>query len=150
MPQLFPTQRLWVRLKGIRSSLGLGLGGRRVSRRMIATNRSARHCGWLVHATRWLASALALVALCLAFNAKADALSAGKRSFERHDYVHAAPLLLVEAERGSALARGRRFLASQHGSAIFTDDRDPALGPHSFRLAQAILCWSHERAIPVG
>ena len=60
------------------------------SRPMIATNRSARDGGWLVRVVRRLASAVGLAALCLASGAKADALSAGKRAFMRHDYVRAA------------------------------------------------------------
>jgi hypothetical protein len=76
-----------------------------VSRRMIATNRSARDGRRLVHAIRRLAPALALAALCLASGAKADSLSAGKRAFSRQDYVRAAPLLLVATERGSPVAR---------------------------------------------
>jgi hypothetical protein len=54
---------------------------------------------------RGLAAAVALVVLGLAASAKADALSAGLRDYARHDYVRAAPLLLVEAERGVPIAQ---------------------------------------------
>ena len=100
---------------------------------MIATNRSSRHCGWLVHAIRRLASTLALVALCLASNAKADALSAGKRSFERHDYIHAAPLLLAEAERGSPAAQTYLGYMYQYGLGV----------PRDYILATS---WLHQAA----
>ena len=50
--------------------------------------------------------ALALAAQCFfATDARAGGLSAGMRAYARHDYTHAAPLLLLEAERGSALAQ---------------------------------------------
>jgi hypothetical protein len=41
---------------------------------------------------RRFALALAVAAFCFASGAKADALSAGKRAFERHDYIRAASL----------------------------------------------------------
>jgi uncharacterized protein len=56
-------------------------------------------------AVRRTACALALVAVCFASGAKADALSAGSRAYARHDYVRAASLLLVAAERGSPTAQ---------------------------------------------
>jgi uncharacterized protein len=54
---------------------------------------------------RGFAFALVLSALCLASSAKADALTAGERAFARQDYARAAPLLLVEAERGVPVAQ---------------------------------------------
>jgi TPR repeat protein len=51
-------------------------------------------------ATRGLAVCLALVVLSLAASAKADALSDAERAFVRRDYAHAAPVLLLAAERG--------------------------------------------------
>lgn len=72
---------------------------------MIATNRNARGRGWRASAGRRLALALALAGLCLASGAKADALKSGMRAFAHHDYVRAAALLSVEAERGSPVAQ---------------------------------------------
>jgi uncharacterized protein len=54
---------------------------------------------------RGFAFALVLSALFLAPSAKADALTAGERAFARQDYARAAPLLLVEAERGVPVAQ---------------------------------------------
>ena len=47
---------------------------------MSATHRNAHDGGWRPCATRRLAFALTLAALCLASGAKADAVSAGKRA----------------------------------------------------------------------
>jgi TPR repeat protein len=47
---------------------------------------------------------LGLSVLPLAASASADAL-AGERAYARHDYVRAAPLLLMAAERGSPIAQ---------------------------------------------
>lgn len=88
---------------------------------MIAINRNARDGSWLVRATRCLAFALAFGALCLASGAKADALSAGKRAFARHDYVRAAPVLMVEAERGSPVAQAYLGYMYQYGLGVPQD-----------------------------
>jgi TPR repeat protein len=48
---------------------------------------------------------LFLCVACLTSSAKADALNAGERAFARQDFVGAAPLLLVEAERGNRVAQ---------------------------------------------
>ena len=88
---------------------------------MIATNRNTHDGGWRVRATRRFAFALALTALCLASGAKADALSAGKRAFARHDYVRAASLLLVEAERGSPVAQTYLGYMYQYGLGVPRD-----------------------------
>jgi uncharacterized protein len=73
---------------------------------MIATvNRNALDSGWRVLAVRCFVAALGLLSLCCASGAKADAVSAGKRAFARHDYVRAASLLVLEAERGSPVAQ---------------------------------------------
>jgi uncharacterized protein len=47
----------------------------------------------------------ALGMLSFPSSAYAGALSAGERAYARHDYVRAAPLLLMEAERGSPAAQ---------------------------------------------
>jgi TPR repeat protein len=70
---------------------------------MVATNRDGR--GRRASAGRRFAFALALAGLCLASGANADALKSGMRAFARHDYVRAAALLSVEAERGSPVAQ---------------------------------------------
>ena len=85
---------------------------------MIATNRNARDGGWLVRASRRLAFALTLAALCFASGAKADALSSGKRAFLRHDYVRAASLLAVEAARGSPVAQTYLGYMYQYGLGV--------------------------------
>jgi uncharacterized protein len=43
--------------------------------------------------------------LILASTASAGALSEGERAYARHDYVRAAPLLTIAAERGSPIAQ---------------------------------------------
>jgi len=68
-----------------------------------------------------LASALALVVLCLATSAKADTLSAGVRAYARRDYVRAAPLLLVEAERGVPIAQTYLGYMYQNGLGVPRD-----------------------------
>ncbi len=72
---------------------------------MVASNGYARGRGRRASAVRRLALAVALAGLCLASGAKADALKSGMRAFARHDYVRAAALLSVEAERGSPVAQ---------------------------------------------
>jgi TPR repeat protein len=106
---------------------------------MIATNRNADG-GWLVRATRRLAFALALAALCLASGAKADALGAGKRAFARHDYVRAASLLLVEAERGSPVAQTYLGYMCQYGLGV----------PQDYVLAASWLHQAAEQGEPTG
>jgi TPR repeat protein len=111
------------------------------SRRMIATaNQHARDGGWLVRATRRLAFALALAALCLASGAKADAVSAGKRAFARHDYVRAASLLFVEAERGSPVAQTYLGYMYQYGLGV----------PRDYVLAASWLHQAAEQGEPTG
>src|SRR5271165_5405073 len=46
-----------------------------------------------------------LGALTPDLSAEANTLTAGERAYARHDYVGAAPLLLAEADRGSAIAQ---------------------------------------------
>jgi len=72
---------------------------------MVAADGYARGRGRRAGAARRLALALGLAALCLASGARADGLGSGMRAFARHDYVRAASLLSVEAERGSPVAQ---------------------------------------------
>jgi uncharacterized protein len=121
-------------------SLELSQAAATGSQRMIATNRNAHDGGWHVRATRRLAFALALAALCFAFGAKADALGAGKRAFLRHDYVRAASLLLVEAERGSPVAQTYLGYMYQYGLGV----------PRDYVLATSWLHQAAERGEPTG
>jgi TPR repeat protein len=107
---------------------------------MIATSRSAHGGGWRVRATRRLAFALALAALCLTSGAKADALSAGRRAFARHDYVRAAPLLLVEAEQGSPVAQTYLGYMYQYGLGL----------PQDYVQATSWLHQAAEQGEPTG
>ena len=65
-----------------------------------------RPWGWR---TRWVSLPLILgVAAALAgvaVEARADPLTAGERAYARHDYVRAAPLLLVAAQAGASTAQ---------------------------------------------
>ena len=70
---------------------------------------------------RGRAPALVLVMLFLACSAKADTLSAGMRAYESHDYVRAAPLLLVEAERGRPIAQTYIGYMYQNGLGVPRD-----------------------------
>lgn len=107
---------------------------------MIARNRNAHDGGWRVRAARRLAFALALGALCLASGAKADSLSAGKRAFVRHDYVRAASLLFVEAERGSPVAQTYLGYMYQYGLGV----------PRDYVLAASWLHQAAEQGEPTG
>jgi uncharacterized protein len=93
---------------------------RRGGRRMTARHRNARG-GWPLCAIRRFAGALGLLALCWASSAEADTISAGKRAFARHDYVRAASLLLVEAERGSPTAQAYLGYMYQYGLGVPQD-----------------------------
>ena len=107
---------------------------------MIATHRKALDGGRQVHAVRRFAFALALGVLCSASGAKADAVSAGKRAFDRHDYVHAASLLLVEAERGSPVAQTYLGYLYQYGLGV----------PRDYVLAASWLHQAAEQGEPTG
>jgi len=102
--------------------------------------RSARDGRRLVHAIRRLAPTLALAALCLASGAEADSLSAGKRAFERQDYVRAAPLLLVAAERRSPVAQTYLGYMYQYGLGV----------PRDYILASSWLHQAAEQGEPTG
>ena len=107
---------------------------------MIATDRKGPHHGWLVSAPRRIAIAVTLVALCFASGAKADAVSAGMRSFARHDYIRAASLLLVEAERGSPVAQTYLGYMYQYGLGV----------PQDYVLATSWLHQAAEQGEPTG
>ena len=108
---------------------------------MIATtNRHAHDSGWRVHAIRRFAAALGLLALCCASSAKADAVSAGKRAFARHDYVRAASLLLLEAERGSPVAQTYLGYMYQYGLGV----------PRDYVIATSWLHQAAEQGEPTG
>ena len=100
---------------------------------MIATHRKVLDGGRRVRAIRRLVFALALGALCSAAGAKADGVSAGKRAFDRHDYVHAASLLFAEAERGSPVAQTYLGYLYQYGLGV----------PRDYVLAAS---WLHQAA----
>src|SRR5271166_541061 len=107
-------------LKLLAQSLGiLDKGGVGEQRPVVATAHRIEPLGgqW----ARGRASALALVLLCLACSAKADTLSAGLRAYARHDYVRAAPLLLVEAERGVPIAETYIGYMYQNGLGVPRD-----------------------------
>jgi TPR repeat protein len=70
---------------------------------------------------RGLAVCLALVVLCLAASAKADALSAAEHAFARRDYARAAPVLLVAAERGLPVAQTYIGYMYQNGLGVPRD-----------------------------
>jgi TPR repeat protein len=109
---------------------------------MIGTcDRDAHGGGRLVGpTTRRLTFALALAALCLASGARADSLSAGRRAFERHDYVRAASLLLVEAERGSPVAQTYLGYMYQYGLGV----------PRDYVIATSWLHQAAEQGEPTG
>jgi len=108
---------------------------------MIATtNRNAHDSGWRAHAIRRFAAALGLLALCCVSSAKADAVSAGKRAFARHDYVRAASLLLLEAERGSPVAQTYLGYMYQYGLGV----------PRDYVIASSWLHQAAEQGEPTG
>ena len=110
---------------------------------MIATvNRNALDSGWCIRAIRGFAVvfALALAAPCVVSGAKANSLSAGKRAFARHDYVRAASLLFVEAERGSPVAQTYLGYMYQYGLGI----------PQDYILAASWLHQAAEQGEPTG
>ena len=59
--------------------------------------------------------------MLLSANATAGALSAGERAYARHDYVRAARLLQIEAERGSATAQTYLGYMYQNGLGVPRD-----------------------------
>jgi uncharacterized protein len=107
---------------------------------MVGTNRDSHGGGWLVRAGRRLAFGLVLAAICLASGANADALSASKRAFARHDYVRAASLLLLEAERGSPVAQTYLGYMYQYGLGV----------PRDYVLAASWLHQAAEQGEPTG
>jgi uncharacterized protein len=107
---------------------------------MTTTDRNARHGGRPVRPIRSLAFAVALGALSVAPGARADTLSAGKQAFARHDYVRAASLLLVEAERGSPVAQTYLGYMYQYGLGV----------PRDYVLATSWLHQAAEQGEPTG
>ena len=107
---------------------------------MIGSGRNSHDGGWRLGAARRFAFALALAALCSGFGAKADTLSAGKRAFSRHDYVRAAPLLLVEAERGSPVAQTYLGYMYEYGLGV----------PRDYVLATSWLHQAAQQGEPTG
>ena len=67
-------------------------------------------------ARRKFAAALSL--LFLSSTANAGALSEGERAYARHDYVRAAPLLQIAAERGSPAAQTYLGYMYQNGLGV--------------------------------
>jgi TPR repeat protein len=104
------------------------------------TNRNGYDGGRLARPGCRLAFALALAALCLGSGAEADSLSAGKRAFERHDYVRAASLLFFEAERGSPVAQTYLGYMYQYGLGV----------PQDYVLATSWLHQAAEQGEPTG
>ena len=82
---------------------------------------------------RRLVCGLGLAAVCWASSANADALSAGKQAFARKDYVRAAPLLLIAAEKGSPAAQTYLGYMRQYGLGV----------PQDYAIAAD---WFHEAA----
>ena len=107
---------------------------------MIATNRNAHGGGWRVRAIRRFAAALGVLALCCTSGAKADSLNAGKRAFARHEYVRAAPLLLVEAEQGSPVAQTYLGYMYRYGLGV----------PRDYVFAASWLHQAAEQGEPTG
>ena len=67
-------------------------------------------------------------------------LSAGMRAFARHDYVRAASLLLVEAERGSPVAQTYLGYMYQYGLGV----------PRDYVIASSWLHQAAEQGEPTG
>ena len=87
-----------------------------------------------------LVFALALAAPCVYPAQKQTSLSAGKRAFARHDYVRAASLLFVEAERGSPVAQTYLGYMYQYGLGVARD----------YVLAASWLHQAAEQGEPTG
>ena len=85
---------------------------------MSFAERKASGCGRRGGWMRRILAVLLLSALGCAPGAKAGALSAGERAYARHDYVRAAPLLLLEAERGSPVAQTYLGYMYQNGLGV--------------------------------
>jgi len=66
-------------------------------------------------------SAAAALSVLLSANANAGALAAGQRAYARHDYVRAAPLLLIAAEQGSPTAQAYLGYMYQNGLGVPRD-----------------------------
>jgi uncharacterized protein len=73
-------------------------------------------------------------------NARADTLSAGLRAYRSHDYVRAAPLLLVEAERGVPIAQTYLGYMYQYGLGV----------PRNFAVAASWLNQAAQQGEPTA
>jgi uncharacterized protein len=108
---------------------------------MIVTINRGAHDNWRrVSAIRRFVVAVGLFALCCASGARAEPPSAGKRAFARHDYVRAASLLLVEAERGSPVAQTYLGYLYQYGLGV----------PRDYVIAASWLHQAAEQGEPTG
>jgi uncharacterized protein len=107
---------------------------------IVTANRNAPHSGCRVRAIHCFVATFVLLALCCASSAKADAVSAGKRAFARHDYVRAASLLLLEAERGSPVAQTYLGYMYQYGLGV----------PRDYVIATSWLHQAAEQGEPTG
>jgi uncharacterized protein len=105
---------------------------------IVTRNQDALDNGRRISAVRRFVLALGLFALCFASSAKAD--SAGKRAFARHDYVRAASLLLVEADRGSPVAQTYLGYLYQYGLGV----------PRDYVVAASWLHQAAEQGEPTG
>jgi hypothetical protein len=106
---------------------------------MIATT-NALDKGRRVRSVRGFIAALGVIWLCCASSAKADPASAGMRAFVRHDYVRAASLLLIEAERGSPVAQTYLGYLYQYGLGV----------PRDYVVAASWLHQAAEQGEPTG
>src|SRR5271165_4896343 len=106
----------------------------------LTEKREATGCGRRGGAMRRVAVVLFLAALGCAPGAKADALSAGERAYARHDYVRAAPLLLLEAERGSPVAQTYIGYMYQNGWGV----------PRNYPVAASWLNQAAEQGAPTA
>jgi hypothetical protein len=70
---------------------------------------------------RCLSFVLAMILVWCATSVKADSPDAGLRAYLRHDYARAAPLLLLEAERGSPIAQTYLGYMYQNGFGVPRD-----------------------------
>ena len=108
---------------------------------MIATtNQTGLANGRRAGALRRFGASLVALALFYASGASADSLSAGSRAFVRHDYVRAASLLLVEAERGSPVAQTYLGYLYQYGLGV----------PRDYVLAASWLHQAAQQGEPTG
>jgi len=109
---------------------------------MIATiHRGALDPRRRASAVRGLGALLIALGLSISTSAaRADSPSAGSRAFARHDYVRAASLLLVEAERGSPVAQTYLGYLYQYGLGV----------PRDYVVAASWLHQAAQQGEPTG